>query len=460
MHSAPENPAGARPRRPRALFAVLALGVALRLGILALQSEHLQHDTDAYLAIAGQFASGNGFAGIGGSPTAYRPPLYPLLLAAVLALGGGTTAIGVVQVVLGALTVWLAYEIGRKLVPGRGALIASGIVAVDPLLVQYTVFTMTEVLCAFLVSLLLLVSYSRIEARRHLLVGVVFGLSALARPTMWSFGGLVLMYWIVARVVRHRGFLKGRLTGTVREVPWGLLIGTAVIVAPWGVRNLVVFGKPILTTTHGGYTLLLGNNPVFYREVVAAPWGTTWSHQSREAWRSSLDRKMAAHDPPIVSETEADAWMYRQARENITAEPGLFVRSCWLRFRRFWNIVPLEAAVEPIRGAWMQLCGRAGSEEWCGSTANGVVASVRWGVGGFYVLVTGGMVAGLVRLGRAEWRRWMPLVLLIASFTLVHLFYWSNTRMRAPLVPVIALLAARGVSSRQELSPRTEPTAK
>lgn len=454
MQSAPEIPAGAHPRQPLAPLAVLGVALVLRLGILVLQSEHLQRDIDAYLAIAEQLASGNGFAGTGGDPTAYRPPLYPLMLAAVISLGGGPAAIGITHVVLGTLTVWLTYEIGRRLDLGRGALVAATIVAVDPLLAQYTVFTMTEVFCALLVALLFWLGYSRGESRcRHLLVGIVFGLAALARPTMWSFGGLAAVWWIVGAALKYRRSPRMLLAGAAHEVPWALLIGAAVVVAPWGVRNLLVFGKPIPTTTHGGYTLLLGNNPVFYREVVAAPWGTTWSHESLEAWQDSLDRRMADHDPPIITEIERDSWMYEQAWENIAADPALFVRSCWLRLRRFWNVTPLDAAAEPIRSAWVQLCNHVGSDGWCAEAAGAVVVAVRWGVGIFYVLVAAGMLAGLVRLRRAEWSRWMPLVLLVASFTLVHLFYWSNTRMRAPLVPAIALLAARGIRPQQELSP-------
>ena len=459
MQTAAENPAKTRLRSRLALPGILGIALALRAGILVLESENLQRDIDAYLSIAGQLAAGNGFAGPGGDPTAYRPPLYPLLLAGVLALGGGTMAVGVLQIVLGVLTVWLTYETGRRLDLHRGALAAAAIVAVDPLLVQYTVFTMTEVLCAFLVALLIRLGYSRLEPRRrNLLVGIVFGLAALARPTMWSLAVLAAVWWIAAQALKHWGSPQAAFAGTIREVPWALLIGGAVVVAPWGVRNVLVFGQPILTTTHGGYTLLLGNNPVFYREVVAAPWGTAWSRESLEAWQASLDLRMAAHEPPIVAEVQRDAWMYEQARENIAAEPALFARSCWLRFRRLWNIAPLDAATEPVRRAWIKVCGRAGSEEWCGGTADAVVVAVRWGVGSFYVLVTAAMLAGLVRLSGAERRRWVPLVLLLASFTLVHLLYWSNARMRAPLVPAIALLAARGISRRQELSPDGVPS--
>ena len=36
-----------------------------------------------------------------------------------------------------------------------------------------------------------------------------------------------------------------------------LVLGLSLVVVPWGIRNLIVFGRPIITTTHGGYTLLL-----------------------------------------------------------------------------------------------------------------------------------------------------------------------------------------------------------
>ena len=51
----------------------------------------------------------------------------------------------------------------------------------------------------------------------------------------------------------------------------GLLALTIVLVlSPWMIRNLLVFGEPVWTTTHGGYTLALANNPVYYRESERA----------------------------------------------------------------------------------------------------------------------------------------------------------------------------------------------
>jgi hypothetical protein len=40
----------------------------------------------------------------------------------------------------------------------------------------------------------------------------------------------------------------------------------------------------------------------------------------------------------------------------------------------------------------------------------------------------------------------MAVVLLIVAFMAVHAVYWTDARMRAPLIPAVALLAARGVA--------------
>ena len=42
---------------------------------------------------------------------------------------------------------------------------------------------------------------------------------------------------------------------------------------PWAWRNARIFGEPVWSTTHGGYTLALANNPVYYAEVLDGPAG-------------------------------------------------------------------------------------------------------------------------------------------------------------------------------------------
>jgi hypothetical protein len=69
-----------------------------------------------------------------------------------------------------------------------------------------------------------------------------------------------------------------------------------------------------------------------------------------------------------------------------------------------------------------------------------------WGLGAGYSIELASFVVGLGALFRRWDDRWTYPLLLVLNFTLVHLLYWSNMRMRAPLVPLIALVAARGIA--------------
>jgi hypothetical protein len=425
----------------RWLLGVLAVAFLLRAAAAWHWWEELSTDRDGYLAIAENLLKDKGFSADGERPTAYRPPLYPLLLTVVTVVGD-RWGMAVVQVLLGVGTVWLTFLIGRNLGMVRGALAAAGLVAVDPLLLRYTPQLMTETLFTFLVALLCCwcTGFSRPDApldaeatsrrlkpglQRAGLVGLVFGLGALCRPTIWAFGVLGGVVWIgsVWRSGRNRKRMlaEGSLA----------VVACALVISPWVVRNVRVFGRPIVMTTHGGYTLLLGNNPVFYDEVAREPFGTVWSDESLKRWQATVDLEMRTDNPPPETELERDRWMTWWALWNIRDDPAGFVAAGWLRFRRFWNVAPTTGD-------------------------GGVPAVVRWTVAAFYTLVTLGMLAGLFRhfrcrtdcqsVLRSEWRRWWPLAVLLVSFTAVHLVYWTNARMRAPLIPAIALLCVLGVT--------------
>jgi len=453
---------------------VVLLALAARSAATWRWREELRRDRDGYRAIAENVVHHGIFSADGRSPTAYRPPLSPLFLAGHL-WAGGEAAVAVTQILLGTATVVLTYLLGRRFDLKSAAVWAAGLVAVDPLLLRYTPQLMTETLFTFLLTMLMWLVTKKVESRkskdegmkkpecpkrvtpafgirhsgffRHLAfpirhslaVGLVFGLCALCRPTVWAFaaaGGVVWVgrsLWGVRKPTGRNPWDSGRN-------PWALVHGAViaavamVTVSPWVVRNWIVFDRPIVMTTHGGYTLLLGNNPVFYDEVVRKKWGTVWDGESLNRWQRSLETAMQNADPPPQTEPQRDRWHFQRAVENISADPAGFFSACWLRLRRFWNVVPLTDAGENLPGV------------------------LRWAIGAFYTLITAGMLLGLVRLRRSEWRRWWPIVVLIVSFTAVHLLYWSNMRMRAPLIPVIALLAVRGVVRRSNSeSPADEP---
>lgn len=448
MHTPVDNAAGENRKQNSLLaWAVLALAVVARAVILWAQPQGLAQDPDAYVEIARHLVAGHGYsrggrpdAGIPPHATAYRPPLYPLILAGVLRLGAALPArsleltIGLLQLVLGAVTVWLTLAIGDRLRLGGARFLAAALVALDPILVQYTALPMTETLCTFLVTLWLWIAVGPSEtgpaaassvtvksSGRGLLSGVVFGLCCLCRPT-FLFLLVLATAWIQARAL-CRPAKSGEIRRAMLRAALAFLAGLLLVLAPWTIRNGIVLGKFTPATTHGGYTLLLANNPVFYNEVVQQPRGTVWQGPSLLAWQRDLEESITEAMPPVRGEAARDRWMNRRAWQNIAAEPVLFLRACAWRLVRFWDVVPRgpEAARLP-----------------------------RWllaGVGMFYGFELIGFGIGLVALARGKWGDWLPLLGIVATLCLVHLVYWTDMRMRAPAIPAIALISALGWSS-------------
>ena len=407
-------------RYPGWILLVL-LTLTVRGAVAWQQFDSLRNDRDNYRRLAAGLAAGEGLVHPEhGGATAYRPPLYPLILASVARVGGGDLGLFLLHLVLGLSTVLMTWQLGSKLELGHGAWWAALLVAGDPLLVGMATQPMTETLITALVTALLLVACQAPFGRRGLTLGLLFGLAVLCRPSLWLLGGLAGVAWVLRR--RRSGSDTPVILDRVTLVTVSL--GLAVTVGPWLVRNLVVGGTPVLTTTHGGFTLLLGNNPVFYRQVVRRDWGTVWNEKTSDPgetpaqWRRNLEHRLPVAWDGIASERQRDSWMYRRAWSHISNDPGGFLHACLLRGVRFWSPLSLEFGLSPL---------------------------LKWGTAAWYTLLTLAMLGGLLRRPQRQVPAWQGSLLLLISLTAVHLVFWSTLRMRAPLVPVIALLAVVGV---------------
>jgi hypothetical protein len=397
---------------------IVLLAFLIRVIAVVVRHENLWIDTDAYLAIAQNLLDGNGFCSTPGQPTAFRPPLYPLLVSVSLYCGGHA-AIGVVQIVLGTATVWLTWRIARCCqFSQQTSLLAAAIIAVDPLLVEYSTQAMTETLSTFLVTLLLLATLrSDHGARKGIVVGVVFGLAALCRPSIWAFGGLAAVGWLVVALANRSSHSGSDCGGRLfrGKTVFACAAAVAVTVSPWVIRNTLQFGRPVLMTTHGGYTLLLGNNETFFREVVSGERGTVWEGSSLKAWQAEKERQLLGIGIARDNELSRDAAFSGLAKQWIVEYPYRFLRTCMFRIQRFWACWPsvsvgIPSAIVQIVGAY-----------YLGTFALAVVGVFRW---------------------RRVWLNHWTLPALVLSLTLVHAVYWSNARMRSAIVPVVAVATA------------------
>jgi hypothetical protein len=388
--------------RPRLtpLWIVILLGVLLRAGLMVRGGGECD-DPDNYLSLARSVAVGKGLQ-LHGRPTAYRPPLYPIMLAPLVRMPIGTLAgrIAVLHLVLGGATVWLtaAAAVGSRLSVGR-TLFAAAVAACDPVLVAQSRSVMTETPAACLVA----ASLAGLSTRGWagpITGGVALGLAVLCRPSLLAAALLV----IAAAFLAQPGQISERLgRGAV------IAMTLCIVLLPWAIRNTLVLGEPVWTTTHGGYTLALANNPVYYRDVLHGPSGGVWTGHDQWLWWDSVNRATAG-----MSEGQADRYLRNSVVRLARERPGDFAHAAVARLFHFWSIAP-ASAVYPAGVRY---------------------ATMIWTLPLFMALVLG-------LLQQACWR-WARIAapLFVIGLTIVHAFFWSDLRMRAPIVPAIALLAA------------------
>ena len=219
------------------------------------------------------------------SPTASRPPLYPLMLAGFRfsQLPMNPPSIGWLHVILGVATVAAVWRLGQLWqLPVSASLLAAGLVAVDPILLNQMSQLVPDTLAAF-VGVLALIAMTKAgrtsSARQSLAAGVLGGLSVLCEPTFLA--------WLVVAVV----MLGCARSGAERSKKLGAVLGgAAIVLTPWAIRNQIVFGFPIITTTSGGYHAALANNPTFYSYLRAR----------RLARRGTLNTSIAIGNAPTA----------------------------------------------------------------------------------------------------------------------------------------------------------------
>ncbi len=410
----------------------MLLSILLR-GLLAWsQPTLLTDDADGYLAHAQLVGEQHGFVGpYTLRPTAFRPPAYPLLLALFLA-ANVTAGIAVLLIHLAstALCIVMTSQLARQLGFSYTAILGSALlIALDPLLLRYSIQPMTELPCAaFLITALTLYlksvspcdsGFSRYATAGS---GLLLAIGALIRPTLLVVAVLLTLHRLLMKASIPRSSIRGSLNVAIRDrlMP-ALLLAVAIAfgISPWIIRNAIHFHAFIPATTHGGYTLALGNNPDFYRDVIRGQDTFPWDGTALDHWQRSSFSKARQAGVDISSETAMDAWYYEIAIQAIRKSPRSFLQACELRLQRFWALSTADHA----------------------SSLQNRLLSV-W----YAALWAGLLVAAIVQLKRRNAGLCLPLWLCIAAFCTLHTFYWTDTRMRTPVMPVMILLSVQGWS--------------
>jgi 4-amino-4-deoxy-L-arabinose transferase-like glycosyltransferase len=271
----------------RRLAAIAAAGLAARLVYVLVVTPDLRGYGDAsfYHELGNLLADGHGFVEPGsGVPTALHPPLFPLLLAAASKLGVDSyQAQRVVVCLVGAATVLAAGLVARRAAGDRAGLLAAALAAIAPVLISADGAVMSETLLGLLVALATLAAYALVERPslpRAALLGALVGAAALTR------GEAILLLVLLVLPVALR-LPRARLATLATAA-----VACLVVLAPWTIRNLSTFDRPVPISTNEGNLIAGANCPSTYYgrdtgswDIRCVPRGRAGEDESRAAAR-------------------------------------------------------------------------------------------------------------------------------------------------------------------------------
>ncbi len=366
-------------------------------------------------------------------PTAWLPPVYPLLIAGVFKVFGVFTLTSAwvllaINSVFSAATAMATYEIGARCHGRRVALWAGWIWALYPAAMQYAVrwiweMSVTTALFAWVLVLSLrmrgVVTGCRLQVGRSESDGpegdgsrltvqwLIFGL-------LWALIGLSNSTLLIFLPINGVWILMGtwRRPHVLRDAVFAGIVFVACI-APWTWRNWEVFHAFIPMRGNFGAELYMGNGPGSNGLLM----------EQFHPFQSVAQLRLYAS----MGEVRYVAMRGAAAKAYMAADPWHFGADVARRIYFFWASVP-----HPSDDAWYVEAGR---------------------VVNFAFL----SIAGLLGLGLAVRRRVPAAGLFCWAFLLLPIPYYLVTvhaRFRHPLEPLICVLGVylfQSAGKRQEL---------
>ncbi len=399
---------------------IVLFAFAARMAILGYMSIVARTPVSAFLPfgyelgrVAQSIADGHGFSSplrfFDTGPTAWFTPIYPYLVAGIFKIWGifGPASKLVIQTsncAFSALTIIPIYAIGARCFGKAAAVGASWAWVLLPTSLFFPIIWIWDTtLAALVMGLLFWATLVMCEART---LAAWAGYAAL-----WAVGVL-----INPSLLAVFPFLAGWAIWKSRNGPisWlrlsaAVLLVFSAMMVPWTVRNYRTFGKFIALRSNFGLELWLGNNP-----DVPDTW-TPWLHPNDS--REEAEKYRSMGEIAYMGEKQQLAFAF------MRAHPGQTVYFMYRRFVNTW----LGITDSPV-------------DEW---------SSYPWYLRAFVILNVlfsvftwiGALLASRMKSAYAA-----PCLALLLVFPLVFYLTHSSLRYRFPIDPVMAVLAAYGVT--------------
>jgi len=424
----------------RPLLLILGLSVALRVGVAFylgnnIDAPPLLTDQRSYDALGARLITGHGFSFDRGwypftppdTPTAHWSFLYSMFIAAVYAVfGPNPLAARVVQAILGGIALPLMiylfthrlFESPRsqaltKKMNERGlsvdniALLAAGIAAIYFYFVLYSATLMTETF--YIAALLWLLERAialaeQATLKRATLLGISLGITTLLRQSVlpWVAVLIVWMLWVGSR------------SGCLRRMSASAIVALTLMfaaIAPFTLRNYLVYGQFLLLNSNAGYAMYSAQHPMHgttFQEFASAP---------------------LPDDLQGLNEAQKDRILMQRGIGFVLADPGRFVLLSLSRVPDYFEFWPTSDTT------FINNLGRVGS----------------WGL--FLPFILYGLWLALRAAGPRSILGWInfsitPLALIVLFmivYSLLHILTWAMPRYRLPVDATMVPFAALAV---------------
>jgi 4-amino-4-deoxy-L-arabinose transferase-like glycosyltransferase len=420
----------------RWVLALVLLALALRIAwVAAVNPDPLDgrfDDTLVYDRSAEALAEGKGYINLEGKPTAHWPIGYSGVVASLyFVFGRNLLAPKALNVFLGAATVVAVYVLGARLFDRRVGLVAAALLALFPSQIFFSTLVMTEVFFAALLTLvtLLVVLWTlppradpprqaagrppsaegneRPAAYKLLLLGLLLGYGAIMRGEGGVVVLVVLLIWWLSRS-GWRPLLRSSAL---------LLAGVMLVMAPWTIRNFIVFRAPVFVSTAMGYAFWQGNRADAY---TPPDYGFDTKFYDEYA-----DVPFPRKEVVVNNAEMREAWDF--IIHNPRSEAGLLFQKLYHLYR--------EDATGLV---WIDGHGGQASIPDSLEQKLGTVANV------YYFVVLGWVVLTVPfwLSFRDRARFLLPVTILVLTVT--HLVFIPEPRYHFAFIPILCILAAQG----------------
>jgi hypothetical protein len=258
----------------------------------------------------------------------FRPPGYPVfLVAATLGEPDRVAWAKVANAALGAAGCLLLAALSARLFRRRAVALATGVVAaLCPGLVVLAIDVQSEPLYIVLVAgagFLLLVAVDRPSSNLALAAGALTALAALTRPS-----ALALAPLLAAPLGERRYPMRARA-----HLAGSALLGFALTLGPWTLRNALVFHELIPVHDGAGIVFYQGNSDwtvQFYRDVRTREDLDRWVHAMDAEIRREADALDAAGKrSPTGRSRHFFRLAFEERRRDLSGWARLELRKAW-----------------------------------------------------------------------------------------------------------------------------------